>query len=214
MTRHRPIPEGFSKVYAEFSAIKSLISADAIAKGQFTTTHHIAQGFITDLLERMHGDADLVHLVSLWLDGGSTSRLRDEILPRIDYRNDYIPHFNAMALIDGILIEHQHWRKKQYQEDETIQALLLQLKSIRTQAKKVAATLTRHQVKPNNRILTLESQSNELNNATASALKSVRGYTEYLRARQDDPKGSDTANLQSNKLRQDNRRSGQTGAEV
>ena len=66
---------------------------------------------------------------------------------------------------------------------DQIEDLVHQLKQVGEAAKKAAATLTRHQVKPINRIKTLEAQRNELDKATSNALRSLDRYQTQLRSR-------------------------------
>lgn len=68
---------------------------------------------------------------------------------------------------------------------DQIEDLVYQLKQVAESAKKAAATLTRHQIKPINRIKTLETQHHELNRATSKAIKSLLQYTSQLRVQHD-----------------------------
>jgi len=77
---------------------------------------------------------------------------------------------------------------------DQIDDLVHQLKQVAAAAHKAAAALTRHQVKPFNRIHTLESQRNELNLAVTKAAKSLDQYTKQLRARQAQATDSNPSN--------------------
>ena len=66
---------------------------------------------------------------------------------------------------------------------DQIDDLVYQLKQVADAAKKAAATLTRHQVKPINRINTLQAQRHELDKSHSKALYALDRYTSQLRSR-------------------------------
>ncbi|WP_057935834.1 hypothetical protein [Algoriphagus resistens] len=107
MKNDKQLPPGFSKLYVELSIIHTLITVHAIDQKAYSRKHEIAKGFITDLLSQIKDDGVLSLLLEKWLKDGSTKRLRDIILLYVDYRNDYIPHFNAMVLLDDICIQYR-----------------------------------------------------------------------------------------------------------
>lgn len=66
---------------------------------------------------------------------------------------------------------------------DQIEALVFQLKQVAQAAHKAAASLTRHQIQPTNRIKTLETQRHELDKSCEQALRSLDRYTSQLRHR-------------------------------
>lgn len=116
------IPPGFSPLYVEMSIMLTLVTVHALDQKTYSVKHIIAKGFLTDLLNLMHSDEELCKLLARWLTDGSTAILRDKILPYVEYRNDYISHFNAMVLLDDIGIQYRDIKAKAARKEGKIES--------------------------------------------------------------------------------------------
>lgn len=100
-------------LHLEVTSIMALILAHGIQQKDYSTKHIMARHFLDELLEKAARDTTVFELLHRWVHQGGTVLLRDELLPQIwTFNNDYMPHFNAMTLLDDVHIQYLEIKAK------------------------------------------------------------------------------------------------------
>lgn len=94
----------YKEVYTKAKAFKEKLNSYVVKNGQMGDSYHIADRWITDILEKsFYVDCVLTDLNS-YLVNPHTLTLK-QLLSHVNYNDNKLSHFNAMCLIDTVSIK-------------------------------------------------------------------------------------------------------------